>query len=160
MKRVALLVAAALLAACDSTTSPTNAATPGPTAQVIRNVRFERQTFAGNDCTGAVVAVDVTFHVVLAVTSDAAGGFHLAFHRNIEGTGVNAATGTQYVVTQEDHNEFNVAQGVEQTVLTHFNLISKGSAPNEVAQILFHITITPDGNVSSFHDSFRIQCGT
>lgn len=160
MKRLVLLGAAMLVAACDAPTSPTNAATSGPTAQVVRNVRFERQTFAGNDCTGEVIAVDATFHVVLAVTSDAAGGFHVAFHRNVQGTGVNATTGTQYIVTQEDHNEFNVAQGVEQTVLTHFNLISKGSAPNEVAQILFHITITPDGNVSSFHDSFRIQCGT
>ena len=40
----------------------------------------------------------------------------------------------------------------------HFNLVSKGSAPNEVAEGNFHLTITPDGDLATYHDSFRIDC--
>jgi hypothetical protein len=159
MKRHSLLAAAMLLAACDAPMSPRgDVAAPSP--RVVRNDRFERMTVAINDCTGEAIAVDATFHIVSSVTFDAAGGYHVMFHRNLTGTAVNSATGVEYVVSQVDNNEYTVGPGAdEQTSVTHFNLISKGSAPNEVAQVTFHFTITPDGTLTAWHDNARFDCG-
>jgi hypothetical protein len=158
MRRHALLAAAMLLAACDAPTSP-RGEIAAPSAQVVRNSRSERLSLAINDCTGELIAFDATFHVVAAVTFDAAGGYHVKFHRNISGTAVNTVTGTEYVIMEEDNNEYTVGQGAdEQTSVSHFNLISKGSAPNEVAQVMFHFTIAPDGTLTTYHDNVRFDC--
>ena len=75
--------------------------------------------------------------------------------RGGRGTGVD---GTEYVVSQVHNTEYTVAAGVEETEVLHFDLVSKGSAPNEVLQSTFHITITPDGDVSTCQDNFKLQC--
>ena len=160
MTRYALLSAAMLLAACDTPTAPR---TPAPadavSAAIIRNVRFE--TFAGaiNDCNGEVILVDAKFHLLTAVTYDGAGGYHVTIHNNISGQATNQVTGAEYVISQEYNNEYTVGNGAdEQTTVLHFNLIGKGSVPNEVLQSDFHITFTPDGDVTAYHDNFRIKC--
>lgn len=160
MRRNAMLALAVLLAACEAPTSPAATATVAPSAQVVQNDRFERQTVAINDCNGEIIAIDATFHLVTSVTFDQAGGYHVKIHRNVSGTGVNQATGVEYVVSEEDNDQYTVGAGAdEQTSIVHFNLVSKGSAPNEVAQVTFHITITPDGQLVTYHDGFRIDCG-
>jgi hypothetical protein len=153
-------VAALLVAACDAPTAPRSpvASTGTLSAAVVQNDKFDVATFAFNDCTGEAVAVNVTFHFVTAVTADAAGGFHLKQHVNVQGSGTSA-TGTQYVVSEEDNFELNGSYGVEETEVLHFTLVSKGSAPNEVAQLTFHITVTPNGDVTSYHDNVSIKCG-
>ena len=160
MRRYALLSAALLLAACDTPTAPRRPAVPEAlSAQVIRNVRFERQTIAINDCNGEVIAVDATFHVLTAVTFDGAGGYHVKIHNNISGEGINQVTGAEYVISQEYNDQYTVGGGAdEQSIILHFNMIGKGAVPNEVLQANFHITFTPDGDVSSYHDNFRIKC--
>ena len=161
MTRYALLSAALLLAACDTPTAPRTPATAETlSAQVIRNVHFESQAFAINDCNGDFIQVDAKFHILTAVTFDAAGGYHVTLHDNISGKGTNLATGAEYVISQEDNNQYTVGNGAdEQSIFVHFNMIGKGAVPNEVLQANFHITITPDGDVSSFHDHFMIKCG-
>lgn len=160
MIRHALLGAVLLAAGCDSPTAPRDPAAVMPGAEVVRNVRFERQTFAISDCTGEMIAVDATFHVLVAVTYDAAGGYHVAIHRNIEGKGTNLATGAEYVVSQVENNDYSVDRGAdEQTSIVHFNLRGLGRAPDEVLQATFHFTITPDGDITSWHDGFMIRCG-
>jgi hypothetical protein len=161
MTRYALFIAALAVAGCETATAPRSIAPDAPAAAVVRNDRFERVTLAGNDCTGEVVAIDATFHLVTAVTYDATGAYHVTIHRNVEGTGVNEATGVEYVVSEADNNQYTVGAGAtEQTSIMHFNLVSKGAAPNEVAQVMFHLTITPDGDLSTYHDSFRFDCGS
>lgn len=159
MKTQILVAAAMLVAGCDAPTSPRTSAVAGPSAEMLRNDRFERETFAINDCNGEIIAIDATFHLVTSVTFDEAGGYHVKIHRNITGTAVNQATGVEYVVSEEDNNQYTVGNGAsEQTSIVHFNLVSKGSAPNEVAEGNFHLTITPDGDLATYHDSFRIDC--
>jgi hypothetical protein len=148
-----------LVAACDAPTSPRTSAIARPSAEMLRNDRFERQAIAINDCTGEIIAIDATFHLITSVTYDEAGGYHVKIHRNVTGTAVNLGTGAEYVVSEEDNNQYTVGNGAsEQTSIMHFDLVSKGRAPNEVAEANFHITITPDGDVATFHDSFRIDC--
>jgi hypothetical protein len=160
MRRNAMLALAVLLAACEAPTSPMTGTALGPSAQVIRNDHFETQTVAINDCNGEIIAIDATIHLVTSVTNDGAGGYHVKIHRNVSGSGVNEATGVEYVVSEEDNNEYSVSAGAsEQTSIVHFNLVSKGNAPNEVAEVTFHLTITPDGDLVTYHDGTRIDCG-
>jgi hypothetical protein len=160
MVRHILLGAVLFAAACDTPTSPRDPAPLAPSAEVWRNVRFERQTFAISDCTGEFIAVEATFHVLTAVTYDAAGGYHVTIHRNIQGTGTNLATGAKYIVSQVENNVYSVDRGAdEQTSIVRFNLVGQGGAPDELVQATFHITITPDGDVTAWHDSFTIKCG-
>jgi hypothetical protein len=160
MKTLALLGVAAFAIACDSPTSP-RAPLKAPTTlsnAVLTNDRFETVAGAFDACNGGIITVTATFHDVFGVTSDGAGGFHLKFHENVQGQGSNSVTGVNYVAMEEINEEFNLAAGLEETVTDHFNLIAKGSTPNEVLQFDFHITVTPNGDVSSFHDNFRLMC--
>ena len=46
----------------------------------------------------------------------------------------------------------------ETTTTRHYNLIAKGNEPNENMVMDYHATVTPDGDVTSFHDNARIEC--
>jgi hypothetical protein len=161
MKTLALLGVAALAIACDSPTSP-RAPLRAPTTlsnAVVSNDRVEVVTFAPNNCdASSFITVTATFHDLFATTSDGAGGFHVKFHENVNGQGSDAVTGVNYVAVQEINEELNVTAALEETETFRYNLIAKGNTPNALLAIDFHITITPNGDVSSFHDNFRIVC--
>lgn len=161
MKRYVLLGATTLLAAaCDTPTAPRMpAASAAASAAVVRNDRFERHTFAISRCNGDRVEVDVTFHVLTAVTFDQAGGSHVKLHRNVSGQGTNPVTGDEYVVSQVRNEHFDLGPGAtEHTTIFRFTLMGKGQVPNESVHSNFHFTITPDGDVSSNHNNFMIKC--
>jgi hypothetical protein len=155
MKSLTLLGAVAFFAACEAPTAPT-VPTSGPNAAVLQNDRTETAAFAFNNCSGEVIAGTATFHDVFAITTTPSGTFHLKVHENASFEGSSGTT--EYVASQEINETENLAAGEEITEVIHFNLVSKGSAPNEVLQESFHITITPDGDVTSSHDNFFIKC--
>ena len=160
MKTLALLGVVALAIACDSPTSP-RAPLKAPTTAsnaVVFNESVERAAVAINDCNGQLLFLTVRFHDVFALTFDAAGGFHLKVHEDSQGRGTIPVTGPDYLINGTFDDEINATAGVEQTIALHFNLLSKGKAPNEVANVDLHITVTPNGDVSSFHDHFRLMC--
>jgi hypothetical protein len=159
MKTLALLGVAALAIACDSPTSP-RAPVKVPTTMsnaVVFNDRFENVVTVFDGCNGELVTLDANFHVVFGVTSDGAGGFHLTEHENIQGQG-SSSTGVNYVLALAFNAELNLVAAEEETFTETFDLISKGNTPNQKFQVDFHITITPNGDVSSFHDNFRSTC--
>lgn len=159
MRRVLLLTAAALLASCEGSTTPSaRALGPEISAAVVRNDRDDRATYVINDCNGEYIAVDARFHYVTAVTFDAAGGYHVVIHRNVEFSGVSYATGAEYVGHQVDSQSYTVSSGSEFTSVTNFTLIGKGDVPNEVAQLTTHFTVTPDGQVTADHSEIRFDC--
>ena len=55
-------------------------------------------------------------------------------------------------------SSFNGRVGQEVTFTETFNLISDGSAPNFLSRADAHVTIHPDGTVTSFHDNFSSEC--
>jgi len=160
MKPLALLGAAAIAIACDSPTSP-RAPLKVPTTlsnAVVFNDRVETATFLPDNCNGGEIAGTGTFHDVFALTFDAAGGIHVKFHENFHGTGSDPVTGVNYVAVDAINQEFNAKAGFESTFTLHYNLIAKGKAPNALLAADFHITVTPNGDVTSFHDHFRLVC--
>ena len=170
MKSLNLLaVAIALaLAACDNTaTSPTPISRPKlmparPSAELVANNRFDINTVALSDCGSEDVLVTGTFHEVLTITSDNAGGFHVNDHVDFTGLhGVGVVSGTQYVGHQSQTVNFNVAHdllGFEGTQPLDFTLTGTGSAPDEVFSAIMHITVNANGEVTSFVDNIRVKC--
>lgn len=159
MKRLALLGVAALVIACESPTAPNHAvfAFAKPSAFVAQNDRYETSEPYISDCNGGIIALQLKWHFLTATTAHGAGGF-LKEHINVEGFGVDDLTGVNYVVSQALNIEGNLSAGEERTFTLHFALIAKGKAPNENVSWDMHTTITPNGDVSSSHDNFRIKC--
>ncbi len=111
-----------------------------------------------NACNGEVVAVTVTFHDVYRVTLDSSGGFHLGSHENDYGSGVGSL-GNKYQINATFNNKFNGNVGQEETATAKIFFVSQGSAPNDLdVKNDYHLTVNPDGTVTSFHDNFRSEC--
>ena len=108
-----------------------------------------------NNCTGEVVSGVVSVKGTVHETIDASGGFHFRFHEVFNGRAVGETSGIQYVGPQTDHGSFHVSSnGAVQDIFTlNFRFISRGSADNILLRIRFHVTITPNGEVT--HEIFR-----
>jgi hypothetical protein len=105
-----------------------------------------------------LIPVTATIHSVFGATSLGAGVFHLRIHDNVNAEGSDPVTGVDYVLSVEANFALNIMAGDEQTLTEHFNLISKGNTPNEVGQVDMHVTVTPNGDISSSHSRLLVTC--
>lgn len=105
-----------------------------------------------DSCTGEVVAVTGTQHIIGRTTEDATGKMHFSFTRHTQGTGVGTESGAEYLLIDSVHR--SVIEGTEVEGATVYTegfsalLIRKGeSAPSDdsLVTLLTHYTITPDG---------------
>jgi hypothetical protein len=161
MKYLAIVGVAALVTACDSLTSPhTGFVTVSPHAAnaVVSNDRFEKETFAPDYwCGSAGLTLQATWHHVFGINFDGAGGVHVKDHYNVQGQGSDL-TGIDYVLADVGNYEFDGKLGFEETNTESYNVIAKGNAPNLTVLIDDHITLTPNGDVTSYHSNFRVKC--
>jgi len=113
-----------------------------------------------NECTGEFVSGVVSLKSTIHETIDASGGFHFHFHDVFRGTAVGETSGIKYVGPQTDHESFHVSSSgaLEDTFTLNFRFISQGSADNILTHILFHVTITPNGVVTSEIDNLTDTC--
>jgi hypothetical protein len=113
-----------------------------------------------NECAGEVVSGVVSLKATIHETIDASGGYHFHFHDVFNGRAVGETSGIRYVGPQTDHESFHVSSNgaLEDTFTLNFRFISQGKADNIQTHILFHITITPNGEVTSEIDNFRAVC--
>jgi len=104
-----------------------------------------------NDCTGEFVSGVVSFKTTIHETIDASGGYHFHFQDIFLGRAVGETSAIQYVGPQTDHESFLVSSNgaLEDTYTLDFRFISLGSADNILTHLLFHVTITPNGDVTS-----------
>jgi hypothetical protein len=110
-----------------------------------------------NPCNGEELTFSGHFHDLIAVTLDGSGGAHIVFQDELNGSGVGVQ-GNQYEVNSTNNEEFNsqVAQTI--TITDNEEVIAEGPAPNFLFKDDFHLTVNPDGTVTSFHDNFRFVC--
>jgi hypothetical protein len=162
MKYLAILGVAAFAIACDSPTSPNpkhvTVVLPTAANSVLLNAKFERVSFAPDLCNGGGLVLEATWHHLFGITLDATGGFHMKDHYNVQGQGSDPSTGVNYVISDAANAEFNGTVGFEYTSTEAYNVIAKGNAPNVTALVDYHITVTPNGDVTSYHDNFRLKC--
>lgn len=113
-----------------------------------------------NDCTGEIVSGVVQVKTTIHMTADANGGLHARFHDVFKGRAAGETSGTQYVGPQTDHDSINASSGgaFEETFTVNFRFLSQGGADNILTHILFHITVTPAGNVTKEIFNITQEC--
>jgi hypothetical protein len=154
-----LLAVAALAMACSGDPTENSATADQPSLAVIQNEVTQTTGTATNDCTGEVITATATDHELVTVTEDGAGGFHLKLLSHVHFAGTSDITGAKYSGTGSiNQTIFDRGTGHIETLVITFTLIGEGDVPNEVATILFHVTVHPDGTVSSTIDTFRLHC--
>jgi hypothetical protein len=110
---------------------------------------------------GENVALSGNLHDLFHVTFDGNGGFHLDASDNPQGvSGVGLTTGDKYQgtgITRFDTT--NTAGGTSVfTFVNNFRIVGSGPGNNFLVHENMHVTVNPDGTVTSFHDNFSITC--
>lgn len=111
-----------------------------------------------NGGVGEDVLLSGTLHDLFHVTIND-NSLHVKFHDQPQGiTGTGLTTGLKYQATGVTQEEFNTSFGLTDTFVNNFRIIGQGPGNNFLVHDNVHITINPNGTVTSFHDNFRIDC--
>lgn len=112
-----------------------------------------------NGGAGEVAVLSGTLHVLSSVTIDDQGGLHVTQHFQPQGvSGVGLQTGDSYQGTGVTRSEFNATAGIESTSVNNFRIIGQGPNNNYLVHSVFHVTITPNGDVSTVVNDFSVEC--
>lgn len=161
-----VVLAVALLAACESGLAPGDAAdeqvaiADRTAAVAVPNPSFQPFAFSVDNC---VETVDLagTFHEVVGAFVGPRGKQHFRFHINAKGTGVGRLTGARYQWNDRLFDITNLAPSgtVSFTLNDKARLIGQGSAPNMELATETKITVTPAGIVTVDRFSVTARCG-
>lgn len=161
-----LLACAALLAACQSgdvPTAPSNSA--APVSASVTHVKQRTEVVADdiieNPCTGE----DIQFHFDQLFTLFDLELEGRAFHSHGNAVdrgsnGVGLTTGVRYRQVGVQHTSFFISGKIEevQTFTLTGGVISQGSTPDFDAHHVFHMTVTPAGEVKVEFDKASFVC--
>ena len=161
-----ITVAALLLAACQSGTSPDGPASEaapaplGPELAAKPNPSFQPFAFSVDNCV-ETVALSGTFHEVEEFFVGPGGKEHLRFHLNAKGTGVGQTTGARYQWNDRLFDITNLAPvGAESFTLNDYaRLIGQGGAVNTRVGVQVKITVNANGTVTVDRLTGRALCG-
>lgn len=147
---VAVITGLTISASAEATTVTTNSKFP-----------ISLSVFVPCAAGGAGEFIDLSgeLHELYHVTLDNRGGFHLKLLGNPQGViGIGQTSGDRYQGTGVTQSNLNGKVGFENTLVNNFRIIGQGAGTNFLVHENFHITVHPDGTVSSFHDDFRVAC--
>ena len=115
---------------------------------------------AYNPCNGEPVDLSGRLHYLINVTENPTGGFHLDVHANTQGlSGAGQTTSARYEVNYTDTFQLNAANtALEATAPLHLNVIAQGQVPNFLLHAVFHIRVDATGSLTTYVDSFRVEC--
>jgi hypothetical protein len=112
-------------------------------------------------CTNEVVDLIGTAHVEGSLTVNN-NQMHLSAHVNYNIEGIGETSGAEYdsnadALAEEsvEIDNFNIG---EATLIARAVIIGPGSLPNAFADVVSHITVTPDGTITSFIVDVRMSC--
>lgn len=129
------------------------------TESVITPVTIVAFVPCANGGLGEHVALSGTLHTVTHVTLDGAGGTHVVTNTTQQGvSGVGLESGDTYQGPGGTQNEFNAQVGEEVTFVNNFSLIGQGPDNNFQLHFTLHFTANPDGTMTTFVDSFFLEC--
>lgn len=107
------------------------------------------------DCTGELVELSGTIHLVSQIQSDGS----VVGHFNYQGViGTGLTSGNTYIVSAVDN--FHLSEPFPSSIssLRNFRLISQGNESNLLVTALYLITVNGNGEVTAFIDSLDMQC--
>ena len=167
MKRIMFLLAAtAMMALAAGLLSLALGAKPTQ-AQAVTDTINERTPFEfqiPDPCTGELVFIEGTQHIVSNDTQDSTGESHLKGHVNLQAQG-ESASGAKYVAarTTNDHQNLDgTSESAENFTFTQtLQFIRKGSETPEddfQAQFLFHATRNANGEFTAEIENVEVVC--
>ena len=107
------------------------------------------------DCTGEVVEISGTIHVVNQIQADGSVMGHFNY-RDV--TGLGLTSGGTYRVSAVDNIRLSAPFPSSITSVQSFHLISRGSGGNLLVQVSYHITVNGNGQVQAFIEALSMQC--
>jgi hypothetical protein len=110
---------------------------------------------------GEAVTLSGSLHDLFHVTFDGAGGLHLDVHENPQGvSGVGLTSGVKYQGTGGTRFDANGTAGstLVVTVVNNLRVIGQGPGNNLLVHENLHVTVNPDGTVTSSHDNVSTTC--
>ena len=107
------------------------------------------------DCTGEVVEISGTIHVVNQTQADGSVIGHFNY-QNVKGWGLTS--GNTYRVSAVDQVRLQAPFPSSITSVQSFHLISPGGESNLLVQVLYHITVNGNGEVTVAIDDLNTQC--
>ena len=107
------------------------------------------------DCTGEVVEISGTIHVVNQTQADGSVIGHFNY-QNV--TGLGLTSGNTYRVSAVDQVRLQAPFPSSITSVQSFHLISPGGESNLLVQVLYHITVNGNGEVTVAIDDLNTQC--
>ena len=115
---------------------------------------------ATNPCNGELVDYAGFLHQNTSLTLDHSGGTHVDVHQNLNGaTGRRRNDRSDLPVTASVHESFNTSGlGGSDTFTLHANTIGQGKVPNFTMDILQHITVNANGDVTTLTDRTTTAC--
>ena len=112
-------------------------------------------------CNGDVIHISGTLLSVFTETATPSGGFVVSSHFQPQAiNGVDLTTGTKYVATglTRDIVVVSPAGGTTESFVNRFHIQATGGAESFIVSETFHITVTPNGDVTAFLDNFSSTC--
>ena len=112
-----------------------------------------------NPCVGEPVALHGTLHLVLRVTSDQAGGFHVGNRLNAAYSGTGLASGVSYRASESQQDGWNARELPDSHTTTAVTrLIAQGGVDNAFLFTTVTTTIDADGVPTASVSSQWIEC--
>jgi hypothetical protein len=168
MSRTALLVGcAALLAACQSSDTPTAPAADAPTFAAA-NVIHDRQraeiivddVFL-NECSGELMQFHFNELMVAHDLEIEGRAFHAQIVQVDRGSnGVGLTTGARYRQVGRGGSTFFISAKIDevQTFVQTTSIIGEGTAPDARSHVTYHLTVGPSGNLIVEFEKARFTC--
>jgi len=107
------------------------------------------------DCTGELVEIGGTIHVVNQTQADGSVMGHFNYQ---DITGLGLTSELIYQTTAVDHVRLSAPFPSSITSVRSFHLISRGAESNLLVTVLYHITVDGNGEVTAFIDELSMQC--
>lgn len=156
-RTIATLLAAAAVALAGAAAAGAQATTVTTNEQIP--IAISVFVPCANGGVGELVELSGTLHVLTHVTIDDQGGLHVKQHfqpRGVSGTGLTS--GDTYHGTGVTQSTFNATAGFEETSINNFRVIGQGPDNNFLVHSTFHVTVTPNGDVTSTVGNFSAEC--
>jgi hypothetical protein len=134
-----------------------SAAAQATTSVVRQTVPIHTQLFGS--CVG-VLEIDGTLHLLNVITIDPTGSVHIQDMSTLRFTGTNLNTGDRYQATTVSRTSSTIGSDQLPFVVTAVlaeHLISP-TGPDLLVRGIFHITISPDGTVTSLVSLEHVEC--
>ena len=107
-----------------------------------------------------IVNLNGDIHIVITTTADSNGGYRVDNHLNSQLSGASITTGTNYVNSQNQEDEW-YARSPFPAIHSHtydLLLVSQSNTPNYIVHMTIHETVNAQGVPTATVDNYSMDC--